>query len=99
MRGLDVEGRLPCQDRPELFGGSLAERPGSAAYKKRVREARSLCANCPAWQACRQLGRDLREHDVWGGEDDARRAAVEGPLPRYSASGADLRGTRTPSAA
>lgn len=92
MRGLDADGRLPCQDRPELYGGN--ERPGSDEYNARIRAARALCATCPVWVQCRQLGRDLAEHDVWGGEDERQRRRSGIKVPRYKASGADQRGRR-----
>ncbi|MCG6499430.1 WhiB family transcriptional regulator [Kitasatospora sp. A2-31] len=91
---LDVDGRLPCQDSPDLFGGREGERPGSDAYKRRVRAAQLICGHCPIRLACRDLGRGLQERDVWGGEDDKRRAAAGTPPRRRSPSNAQLRGRR-----
>ncbi len=73
IRTLDVDGRLPCQDRPELFGSPDDERKGSAPYLRRVSAARALCHRCPAMTTCRDLGRELREQGVWGSEDDTQR--------------------------
>jgi hypothetical protein len=94
VKTLRHDGRVPCQDKPQLFGAPEDEHVASAPYKARVRAARALCASCPVWQECRQLGRDLAEHDVWGGEDNRQRRRSGVKMPRYPASGAGQRGYR-----
>lgn len=91
---LDIDGRLPCQDRPELYSAPDDEHKGSNAYKRRVNAARALCYRCPAIVACRRQGREGRESGVWGAEDDVQREQAGSKPRRRASSGQDLRGKR-----
>lgn len=99
IRALDADGRLPCQDRPELYSAPDEERKGSRAYKRRVNAARGLCYGCPIMVACRRQGRERRESGVWGAEDDAQREQAGSKPRRRASSGQDLRGKRLPAPA
>lgn len=67
---------LPCTSQPCLFhtpDGHAAER--EAPNPARVEEAKNLCLDCPLMLDCRDWARSRGETGVWGGEDDAERAA------------------------
>jgi hypothetical protein len=99
IQTLSVDGRLLCQDRPELYSAPDDERKGSRAYKRRVNAARALCYRCPVMVACRRQGRERRESGVWGAEDDVQREQAGSKPRRRVPSGQDLRGTRLPTSA
>jgi WhiB family redox-sensing transcriptional regulator len=60
---------LPCTGQGDLFFRE-SDRRGNVA---RTHRAKRLCARCPVWEACRQLGRDTRSYGIWGGEDEDQR--------------------------
>lgn len=68
-----------CQDDRGLFFAAPGERPERRA--RREAKAKRVCAVCPVRIICRDMGREQREHGVWGGETEAERAAL-GYLPR-----------------
>lgn len=72
----------PCHRAPDLFLAPDGERTDSPAYTHRVNAARALCIQCPIMIACRDLGRELHEPGVWGGETDEERAVAGYPTPQ-----------------
>lgn len=72
---------IPCQVAPVFFHAADDERLNSEEYNDRIANAKSLCAGCPIKDECRQLGRDLHEVGIWGGETDEERRAA-GYQPR-----------------
>lgn len=76
----EITTRFPCQDSPELFHAPEGREHANQTMA-RINAAKSLCFTCPVVSACRDLGRQLREIGVWGGEDDDEREAA-GYTPR-----------------
>lgn len=73
---------FPCVSVPELFFAP----EGEIARERKIREgkARERCAVCPVSTACAQMGRDLQEFGIWGGENEKQRAQG-GALPTLKA--------------
>jgi len=63
-----------CQGRTELFFAPAGERPEARVVRER--DARSVCAACPALDPCRRWAREQREYGFWGGESEEDRAAA-----------------------
>ena len=68
-----------CNGMTEVFFGPAAERPERRVEREAL--ARSFCRACPSVLPCRRAGRLLREHGIWGAENDEERAAA-GYAPR-----------------
>ncbi|MEU8567128.1 WhiB family transcriptional regulator [Streptomyces pathocidini] len=62
-----AEDPLPCSHEPDLWYADDASSRARACAK---------CAQCPFWESCRAAGREGREYGIWGGEDEAGRAAA-----------------------
>lgn len=63
-----------CAGKTEIFFATPGERDGRR--KRREALARAYCACCTVVEQCRDLGRDGREHGLWGGENDEERASA-----------------------
>lgn len=92
IKSLPVDTAVPCQSRPELFGAQSGET--AAERGQRNREARVLCRSCPVWEPCRQLGRELGERGMWGGETDHERRQATQLRKNRQSVGPNLTGTR-----
>ncbi|MFD0408600.1 WhiB family transcriptional regulator [Kitasatospora sp. NPDC127116] len=75
MIATEIDTAFPCKAAPELFHVPEGREPANHAMA-RISAAKSLCFVCPVISACRNLGRQLREIGVWGGEDDDEREAA-----------------------
>lgn len=85
---------LPCRSDPEIFHAPEGERTNSPEHHGRIRAAKALCAHCPLADPCRNLGRELRERGIWGGEDDTERElAGFKPGPRTTLKIGPVHGT------
>ncbi|MFZ4584782.1 MAG: WhiB family transcriptional regulator [Acidimicrobiia bacterium] len=80
VSSLTFTGPLPwtkdaaCSGQSHLFFPPAGERPETRA--KRERQARDVCAGCPALIECRTWARENREYGFWGGESEEDRAAA-----------------------
>lgn len=73
---MHITAPTPCRSRPNLFVAPEGEHPSSGASRKRVAQAKLLCADCPVLLACRDEARATRATGVWGGETDTQRRAT-----------------------
>ena len=60
-----------CKGKTEYFYGPIAEKPSVTA--RRVMIAKSICAQCPSIEPCRDYARQNGELGIWGGETDEDR--------------------------
>lgn len=72
--GPDVDEPFPCVGATELFHAPDGER--KREKEQREQHAKQLCARCPVKVDCAQIGRDLGEYGIWGGENEEERFAV-----------------------
>jgi len=63
-----------CEGRTELFFAPAGERPEARVVRES--KARSICAECPVLDSCRDWAREQREYGFWGGESEEERAAA-----------------------
>lgn len=56
-----------CVGHHDLFYAHPSDRP-------RIARALKICAACALREPCRELGRQGREHGIWGGETEEQRA-------------------------
>lgn len=85
-----------CRGKTKIFFARPGEREGRRNRREAL--ARAYCACCTVAEACREAGRDGREHGMWGGENDEQRAAAGyGPRsPHRRAVAAAARRARRP---
>lgn len=70
-----------CTSQSELFFAPNRERPGKRLARERA--AKSICATCPVWVACRDSGRRNHEVGIWGGETEEERARAGFPIRTF----------------
>ena len=67
-----------CRGKTHIFFATPGERDGRRNRREAL--ARAYCNCCSVSDECRELGRNGREHGLWGGENDEERAlAGHGP--------------------
>ena len=71
-----------CSGKTDLFFGSSTER--ASERRKREKEAKSICAQCPVLNECRSYIQTHSEYGIWAGMTEEERQHLGYSLPSAS---------------
>lgn len=76
------QSQARCAGKTDLFFGSSTER--AVERRKREREAKAICADCPVLNECRQYIKTHPEYGIWAGMTEEERQNLGYHIPSAS---------------